>query len=306
VPWNRDIEVAAFLPNKSSKASSEKNSESDLTICTGREAAFWETLSMNKPDHYKFVFLCGLHKSGTSPLFRILREHPEISGFRKTSAPEDEGQHLQTVFPAGNVYGGPGRFGFSKEAHLTEESALITLERRQKLFEEWSKYWDLTKPCLLEKSPPNLIRTRFLQALFPDSYFIVISRHPIAVSFSTAKWDSSGLESLMKHWLHCHRLFELDRPHLRRVSVIKYEDLIRATETKLEEIYGFLGLARHPGLPLNAAGNDRYFSEWMKLSQETRGRTLFREIVAKYEQKVRPYGYSLVDCSSTPIASSAQ
>jgi hypothetical protein len=261
---------------------------------------------VNKLDRYKFIFLCGLHRSGTSPLFRILREHPQISGFRDTGVPEDEGQHLQTVFPAATAYGGPGRFGFIEEAYLTEESALITLANRQRLFEEWSKHWDLTKPCLLEKSPPNLIRTRFLQAVFPGSYFIVISRHPIAVSFATSKWARSSLESLMKHWLHCHRLFELDRPHLRHVRVIKYEDLIRSTETELKEIYEFLGLARHSAPPLNPAGNDRYFSAWRKLSVETDGRALFHEIVAKYEERIRPYGYSLLDCSTTPAASSAQ
>jgi len=174
------------------------------------------------------------------------------------------------------------------------------------LFEEWSKHWDLTKPCLLEKSPPNLIRTRFLQAIFPDSYFIVISRHPVAVALATWKWARSSLESLMEHWLHCHRLFEQDRPHLRRVRVIKYEDLIRATDAELEQIYRFLGLAPQHSAALNPAGNERYFDAWRKLSVQTKGRALCRDIVAKYEQKVQPYGYSLVDCSPTlPSASSA-
>jgi hypothetical protein len=263
-------------------------------------------MSMNKSGRYKFVFLCGLHRSGTSPLFRILREHPEVSGFRNTGVPEEEGQHLQTVFQPAKAYGGPGRFGFVPEAHLTEESALITPESRQQLFEEWSKHWDLTKTCLLEKSPPNLIRTRFLQAIFPDSYFVVISRHPIAVALATWKWAGSSLESLMEHWLHCHRLFEQDRPHLRRVRVIKYEDLIRATDAELEQIYRFLGLAPQLSAALNPAGNERYFDAWRKLSVETKGRALCRDIVAKYEQKVQPYGYSLVDCSPMlPSASSA-
>jgi Sulfotransferase family len=258
---------------------------------------------LNKPDRHKFVFLCGLHRSGTSPLFRILQQHPEVSGFSNTGVPEDEGQHLQTVFPAAKAYGGPGRFGFAEEAHLTEESALTTSENKLKLFDEWSKHWDLTKPCLLEKSPPNLIRTRFLQAVFPNSYFIVIVRHPIAVALATSKWADSSLDSLVEHWLQCHRLFELDRPHLRHVCVIRYEDLIRATQTELEGIHRFLGLACQSAPPLNPAGNDGYFSAWRNLSTERTGRKQVREIVMKYEEKVRPYGYSLVDCSSEPPAS---
>jgi len=258
---------------------------------------------MNKLDCHKFVFLCGLHRSGTSPLFRILREHPVVSGFRDTGAPEDEGQFLQSIFPAAKAFGGPGRFGFAQQAHLTEESALITTENKQKLFQEWSKYWDLGKRYLLEKSPPNLIKTRFLQAVFPDSYFIVISRHPVAVSLATVKWTGLSLETLLQHWLHCHRLFELDRPHLRRVRVIKYEHLICATETELEGIYRFLGLEKRSASALNPTGNDHYFRAWRELSVDAKGRTLFRNVVAKYEDDVKNYGYSLVDCLSTSDSS---
>jgi hypothetical protein len=66
----------------------------------------------------------------------------------------------------------------------------VTPENRQKLFEEWSRYWDVSKPYLLEKSPPNLIRTRFLQAMFPSSYFVVLLRHPIPVALATQPWGA--------------------------------------------------------------------------------------------------------------------
>jgi len=225
----------------------------------------------------------------------MLREHPEISGFGNTGVPEDEGQHLQTVFPPANVYGGPGRFGFVPEAHLTEQSKLITAENRRRLFEEWSRYWDLTKPWLLEKSPPNIIRTRFLHAVFPDSYFIAISRHPVAVCLATSKWVNSSLDLLMEHWLHCHRLFQQDSSHLGRLLVIKYEDLIQSTEPTLGQVYRFLGLTPHVSAPLNPAGNERYFSDWRKLSDETNSRAVFHRLVEKYEQDVQLYGYSLTD-----------
>ena len=62
---------------------------------------------------HRFVFLAGLHRSGTTLLARLLAAHPEVSGFSGTGVPADEGQHLQTVYPAAKVYGGPGRFGFA-------------------------------------------------------------------------------------------------------------------------------------------------------------------------------------------------
>jgi hypothetical protein len=245
------------------------------------------------PDQHKFIFICGLHRSGTSPFFRILQQHPDVSGFRNTGAPEDEGQHLQTVFAPAKQYGGPGRFGFAPQARLTEESGLITTQNRMKLFAEWCRYWDLAKPYLLEKSPPNLIRTRFLQALFPQSSFIVISRHPIAVSLSTSKWTDCSMDSLMEHWLHCHRLFAQDRPHLRRVLEIKYEDLIRDSNSTLQQVCKFLGLIPHSPEPLDPGGNQRYFKTWRELKTDRRGRSLYKRIVAKYESRVREYGYSL-------------
>ncbi len=257
---------------------------------------------MSKPGGYKFVFICGLHRSGTSPLFRILREQPEISGFDNTGVPEDEGQHLQSVFPPAKIHGGPGCFGFAPEAHLTEHSDLITAENRQKLFKEWSRYWDLTKPYLLEKSPPNLIRTRFLQAIFPDSYFIVLSRHPVAVSLSTSKWANLSLEVLMEHWLHCHRVFKQDCRYLRHLLVIKYEDLIQTGEMTLGKVYRFLDLTPHFSADLNPGGNERYFSDWTKLSAESKSQPVVRRIIEKYEQEVQLYGYSLTDLrKSSPV-----
>ena len=56
---------------------------------------------------------------------RLLAAHPEVSSFSGTDVPADEGQHLQTVYPAAKVYGGP-RFGFAPESHLTEESPLAS------------------------------------------------------------------------------------------------------------------------------------------------------------------------------------
>src|SRR5579871_293575 len=130
-----------------------------------------ERKSMNT---HAFVFVTGLHRSGTSPLHRCLRAHPQMSGFHNTNVPEDEGQHLQTVLPRGGAYGGPGRFGRHPEVHMTETHPLATPETAHALFAQWAPYWDLEKPYLIEKTPMTLLRTRMFQALFPNSFFIVI------------------------------------------------------------------------------------------------------------------------------------
>ena len=110
----------------------------------------------------KFVFIVGLHRSGTTLLANLLAGHPDVSGFENTGAPMDEGQFLQTVYPVGPVWGGDaiGRIGFDPCAYLTERSSIATRENAEKLLNEWSDYWDMSKPVLLEKSPPNIINVR--------------------------------------------------------------------------------------------------------------------------------------------------
>ena len=78
------------------------------------------------PTDKRFVFIGGLHRSGTSLVHEILKAHHEVSGFTNTGAPEDEGQHLQSVYAPSSAHGTFGTFGFDPDAHLTEESPLAT------------------------------------------------------------------------------------------------------------------------------------------------------------------------------------
>ena len=52
---------------------------------------------------YRYVFVTGLHRSGTSLLARCIAQHPQVSGFSGTGVPEDEGQLLQSVYPPGST-----------------------------------------------------------------------------------------------------------------------------------------------------------------------------------------------------------
>lgn len=251
-------------------------------------------------DSHAFVFVTGLHRSGTSPLHRCLRTHPQISGFQDTGVAEDEGQHLQTVLPR-NV-GGPGRFGRRPAAHMTETHPMASSEKAQALFAQWSPYWDLTKPYLVEKSPPTLLRTRLFQALFSNASFVVIVRHPAAVALATfnaltsAGWAQDiTVEDLIEHWLICHERFEGDIAHLKRVSVVRYEDFVTRPQLTVDTIYAFLGLPPHPlseeiGLNVNA----RYLAQWRAMREHPQHRSSI-ERAMRLAERVRVFGYSLVD-----------
>jgi hypothetical protein len=251
---------------------------------------------------HHFVFLGGLHRSGTTLLFRMLREHPAISGFANNQdanewlAAEDEGQYLQSVYPQAIYWGGPGKFAFSPDAHLTEQSELLTVENKAKLALQWFPYWDLAKHFLLEKSPPNLIWTRFLQSVFPNSSFVIIERHPVAVSLATEKWSPTGLPSLIEHWLAAHETFELDRPHLQRVMTIKYETLISEPAPTLARIYEFLGIESHPTtFAASREHNQRYFQQWSELANNPESSHVIEQCIERWETRVRAFGYSLKD-----------
>jgi len=245
----------------------------------------------------KFVFVGGLHRSGTSILFKCLRDHPMVSGFEGTGVPEDEGQHLQSVFSPARAYGGGSRFGFYPEAHLTETSSLMNLQNRDRLWSEWKQYWDISKPFLLEKSPPNLIRTRFLQAMFPGAYFVIIMRHPIAYACPRQSESKiKGIYSLLKHWIVCHEILMNDSSHIKNLFVIKYEEFVSDPEMHLGRIYAFLRCPPHPThQTVKSDINQKYFAAWDRKQTRPLSRPCLDFISWKFERNVNRFGYSLYD-----------
>lgn len=248
---------------------------------------------------HRVVFLCGLHRSGTTPLARVLAGHPQISGFSGTGVKEDEGQHLQDVYPPARAHGGAGRFARDPRAHLTESSDLVTPANARRLRDQWARHWDLSRPVLLEKSPPNLVRMRFLQALFPEASFLVVMRHPVVVSLSTSKWrQATSLESLVDHWLLAHEQFLADAPFVRRLHVVAYEELVSRPADVLQGMGEFLHLdGPVPHDDLSAARSERYERQWATMSSSRlpwRKRTVSR-IRRRYEHRVRRFGYDLDD-----------
>ena len=247
---------------------------------------------------WRYVFICGLHRSGTSVLGRNIARMENCTGFQDTDVIEDEGQFLQDVYPTGEVYGGAGKFGFDPRAHLTETSALLTPENALKLRKSWERYWDASKTVRVEKTPGNLLKTRFLQAVFPNSYFIVIKRHPVPVSMANQRWKVSlaPLHSLFEHWLHCHALFEEDKKYLKHVYELSYEDYVRDPDKYHEEIAAFIG-TRVPETSVERVTgvyNERYFDRWSDFLNKSAFTSYYRFIAVEYEPKFMNYGYSLI------------
>jgi len=211
----------------------------------------------------RFVFVCGLHRSGTSLIAKSLAKHPLASGFSNTGEIEDEGQFLQTVLPLEVEFGGVGRFGFDSRAHLTEESHINSSANASKLLGEWSRYWDISKPLLIEKTPSNLLRTRLLSRLLPPSFFIVVTRHPVAAALATMKWTEGNLFGLLYHWVHCYRIARADAVQLENVLWVSYEAFVEDPAKSLSRIARFLDLPPFDGWPSSLENaNRKYFAQW--------------------------------------------
>ena len=249
-------------------------------------------------DH-RLVFVAGLHRSGTSPTARLLSAHPQVSGLTATGQKEDEGQHLQDVYPAARMHGGAGRFAFSDASHLTEHSPLVSAHNAERLLAQWQPYWDLSRPVLVEKSPPNLVMTRFLQALFPQARFLVVVRHPVVVALSTSKWAGfTSLGRLVEHWVRAHEIFLADAPHLERLHVLTYERLVGDPARALDEVGAFLGLdGPIPRESVDGRRSSAYAQRWAAL-QASRN-PLHRRSLARmrrdYGTRIARFGYDLDD-----------
>jgi hypothetical protein len=243
------------------------------------------------PEH-SHVFVAGLHRSGTSLLTRALASHPEASTFTGTGFPEDEGQFLQRAYPVAKVYGGPGRFGFDPRAHLTESAVLAKAETGTRLRAEWDRHWDLSKRVLIEKSPPNLLKLRFLQEVYPQATFVVMTRHPIAVALATEKWSLTSQASLIRHWLRCHETFLRDAPRIGRLIVTSYEDVV-ADPGIVTRILDHVGADDAPlDLAPRSGVNETYFERWTT-SGKQRQRTYRASLARLFERRANRFGYSL-------------
>lgn len=243
-----------------------------------------------------FLFVGGLHRSGTTLLHDCLAESKSISSFSNTYSPENEGQHLQSVYLPAKAYGGPGEFAYNLAAYMDESNALVCERSRDKLFTEWGMYLDYSKPIMLEKSPPNIIRSRFLRALFPSSKFIFMLRNPVVVAMATKKWSSSSYEDLIDHSLLCIetmlsdvKLFDEDD-----FRVIKYEDFTGDPGQNLNQICDWLDCAiPKRSLDIRISVNEKYFKSWKEKHflqvQRRAGDAWVGETLLRFER----IGYSL-------------
>ena len=185
--------------------------------------------------NYYWLFLLGVNNSGTTILSRILESHPNIR-----SLPE-EGQLLTDALPR------PDRLGvvriWSKRMDIfrwTDEDDPRPAWHAKR---DWAKSYPKRQGILLEKSPPNTVRSRWLQRNFKPSRFIAIVRDPFAVCEGIRRRTGCSIETAVLHWCTANECMFADMDYLRKCFWLRYEDFTARPNEYLQKIQSFLNLS---------------------------------------------------------------
>lgn len=195
------------------------------------------------PKNKTWVFLVGCYNSGTTLLAELLGQHPSISAL------PTEGHFITDQFVKDYDVGLPRMW--------VEREDLFRLNETDegpdpvRLTKEWAMRLNCNKPVLLEKSPPNSAKTRWLQRHFENAHFVGIVRDPYAVSEGiTRKADPKHLinswpiEMSAYQWMRSNQILKQDAEHLDHMMWVKYEDLADDTVGTLNKITEFIGIQR--------------------------------------------------------------
>ena len=116
---------------------------------------------------------------------------------------------------------------------------------------------DNSRPILLEKSPQNGARTRWLQKHFDNSYFIGMIRNGYAVAEGISrkakpecqigKWP---IHMSAKQWCLSNKVLQEDSEHLDKFMWVRYEDFTADPNQELCKILNFIGLNEHGNIGL--------------------------------------------------------
>ena len=272
---------------------------------------------------YQMVFVGGPHFSGTSIMNKILGQSSNSTLLTNTGAVEDEGQHLQFAYPSAARVGSLS-FGCHDDAWLTEKSPWITSEAQKSMLDAWGRHWDLSKPVLVEKSPPNVAHMRFLQKMFHDAQrvaFVMTVRHPLGIlhgripSFGefmlskNSRFEQTPCSHLLSYAvskLRCmldtyRRIFADERfvENLRLYQIEHFMDNIEAGIQDLSEFVGLHDLGDHITYFEEVQSGTKNRSPRVKAALTVRERSVKRPSKAHKSLSEQREGFCSLTCQAS-------
>jgi len=181
-----------------------------------------------------WLLLMGVTNSGTTLFHDIIASH------RRVRSLPWEGQFFTRELPLGRQHGVGRLWSFKPEVFRLTEKDDPTPALRIKY--DWSKLYPSRPGILLEKTPLNSIRSRWLQHNFSPSRFIAIVRSPYAVCEGLRRRTGCDIASAATQWARTNEILLEDTKYLTHVMRIRYEDFCAEPIAFLERIQVFLGL----------------------------------------------------------------
>ncbi len=203
----------------------------------------------------QFLFILSPPFCGSTLLTEIISTSKNVSCNNNIGL--KEGQHLPKVH---DVLFTEDRWDPNKE---------IDWNRIKKL---WSKYWDRSKPVLLEKSPPNICRANNIDNVFSNSKYICLIRDPYAQIQSNIRRYNTDLEAAAKKYISYLKFQKNNIKTLENTLVISYEELADNPLKTKEKISTFLPLLEDINIDLKFNAHNMHQKKQMgitNLNQES-------------------------------------
>lgn len=158
-----------------------------------------------------------------------------------------------------------------------------------------------------DKTPYHVHHLFLAARVFPDAQFIATVRHPGAVANSVGRfhWDwHKGIE----HWTHSNQnMVDAGITLADRFHLIRYEDLVTATEPVLREVLDFLEepwkdevLAHHEVQPAKVAEGGTKASDPVDTARMAKWRSAvsdrqLQRLVRRTDSQARVFGYAAAE-----------
>jgi hypothetical protein len=211
----------------------------DTMVLPNKISWFWNrfrdpAVYKSYADSRKWIFILGCSNSGTTLLHDLLAFHSEIGSLPL------EGQSLTRVLPR------PKDLGFDRR--WSENPKLFTMTEDDthydsaRLIHDWKNCLDnINASTILEKTPINVARTRWLQSVFKNSYFIGIVRDGRAVAEGiTRRSYGNSFSRAIEHWKNVNDIMLENAKYLKHFRFIKYEDLVKNPRQTIFDLLKFI------------------------------------------------------------------
>ncbi len=184
---------------------------------------------------HKWCFIVGCNNSGTSLLQDILDSSGLISTF------PHEGQRYTSVLARAARRGHERVWSeFIHDLRLTAADSLANVPR---LLHDWmAELSPPIKEIILEKTTANAVRLKWLQEVFPQSYFIGLVRNGYAVTEGISRKGGKSVERGARHWNLTNKIMLEDAKDVEHFLEIRYEDLVEKPLDVVQQVAELIGL----------------------------------------------------------------